>query len=296
MTGMDGNPPTTPAGDVRPRRPRPPRWLDACCCALPFCSIAVLLIVYALSPAFYLRYFLQPYQREFQVVELVTFGCAAASAVLLGWSAVVYWRRDRLRGRIRNLPGGALLIALVALASLFFAGEEVSWGQTWFEWDSPEVFLDHQGLGETNLHNIEDMPFSIQTLGSVFVLTMFVALPLVWALRRAIGIRLPADWTPAIAEWPVVVVTVFGFVWGWSKRRYLSAVGSDPIEADQLVPWFADLLAQYRRSLIASPFYHQFVEQLNEQKEMLVAMALLIYAIYRVIGTRSGDDPVTTPA
>ena len=117
-----------------------------------------------------------------------------------------------------------------------------------------------------------------------------------WLQKPGAPKRLPADWTPAIAEWPVVVVTVFGFVWGWSKRRYLSAVGSDPIEADQLVPWFADLLAQYRRSLIASPFYHQFVEQLNEQKEMLVAMALLIYAIYRVIGTRSGDDPVTTPA
>ena len=283
---------TTSAGEGLPRRSGWLRVLDTCCWLLPVCSVLVLLIVYALSPGLYLRYFLQPFQREFQVVELVTFGSALAAAAILGWSAAVLWRRDRLRGRIRNLPGGALLIALLAMASLFFAGEEISWGQSWFGWDSPDAFLDHQGLGETNLHNIEHMPFSIQTLGSAFLMALLVVLPLLWASRGALrrrGIELPEDWAPAIAEWPVVVVTIFAFVWGWSKGLYVAVVGRDPIDDEQLVPWFSDMLARYRRPLIASPFYMQFVEQVNEQKEMLVAMALLVYALYRVIATRSGN-------
>ena len=93
----------------------------------------------------------------------------------------------------------------------------------------------------------------------------------------------------------MVVVVIFAFVWGWSKGLYLTVVGHDPVDAEQLVPWFADLLARYHRPPIVSPFYMQFVEQLNEQKEMLAAMALLIYALYRVLATRRGSaDHVAT--
>ena len=291
---------TTSTVEAGPRRAGRLRALDICCCLLPFCSVLLLLIVYALSPEFYLSYFLQRHGREFQVVELVTFGCAFAAAALLGWSAVVRWRRDRLRAEVRHVSGATLLIALVALASIFFAGEEISWGQTWFGWDSPDAFLDHQGLGETNLHNIEGVPFSFQALGSVFIVTVLIGLPLLWASRGALrrkGVELPEDWAPAVAEWPVVVSTVFASLWGSWKGLYVAVVGRDPIHPEQLTPWFADLVAQYRRPPISSPFYWQFVEQLNEQKEMLVAMALLVYAVYRVISMRNGgvSGPATRP-
>ena len=297
---MDETERATRDGEVEPHNAGRLRALGICCCLLPFCSVAVLLIVYALSPEFYLRFFLNRYHREHQVVELVTFVSALSAAALLSWSAAVYWRRYRLRAKIPGLPGGPLLIAMVALASFFFAGEEISWGQTWFGWDSPDAFLDHQGLGETNLHNIEGVPFSFQALGSVFIVTVLIGLPLLWASRGALrrkGVELPEDWAPAVAEWPVVVSTVFAFLWGSWKGLYVAVVGRDPIHPEQLTPWFADLVAQYRRPPISSPFYWQFVEQLNEQKEMLVAMALLVYAVYRVISMRNGgvSGPATRP-
>ncbi len=42
----------------------------------------------------------------------------------------------------------------VALICFGFAGEEVSWGQHWLGWDSPEYFVENNRQGETNFHNL----------------------------------------------------------------------------------------------------------------------------------------------
>ena len=41
----------------------------------------------------------------------------------------------------------------VALVCFGFAGEELSWGQHWIGWDSPEYFAENNRQGETNFHN-----------------------------------------------------------------------------------------------------------------------------------------------
>jgi len=45
------------------------------------------------------------------------------------------------------------LIVLI-LGAIYFAGEELSWGQHIIGWHSPEVFQQINDQGETNLHNI----------------------------------------------------------------------------------------------------------------------------------------------
>lgn len=52
--------------------------------------------------------------------------------------------------------GVAYLIwfASVALVCVGFAGEEISWGQHWLGWSSPEYFVENNRQGETNLHNL----------------------------------------------------------------------------------------------------------------------------------------------
>ena len=37
---------------------------------------------------------------------------------------------------------------------LYFAGEEVSWGQNWFNWKTPDFLLVLNDQSETNIHNI----------------------------------------------------------------------------------------------------------------------------------------------
>lgn len=46
------------------------------------------------------------------------------------------------------------LVALIAIACLYIAGEEASWGQHYLGWATPEVWQTLNDQGETNLHNI----------------------------------------------------------------------------------------------------------------------------------------------
>ncbi|NIM10897.1 MAG: hypothetical protein GTO45_02820, partial [Candidatus Aminicenantes bacterium] len=54
------------------------------------------------------------------------------------------------------LPSGGLKIwlALVTVACIYFAGEEISWGQQLFGWQSPEIMQEINDQQETNIHNI----------------------------------------------------------------------------------------------------------------------------------------------
>ena len=54
----------------------------------------------------------------------------------------------------RSGPLYAMWFFGVALICFGFAGEEVSWGQHWLGWDSPEYFVENNRQGETNFHNL----------------------------------------------------------------------------------------------------------------------------------------------
>src|SRR5690606_13912445 len=45
-------------------------------------------------------------------------------------------------------------LALIAIFSIFIAGEEISWGRRIFNVESSEFFQKHNAQGETNLHNM----------------------------------------------------------------------------------------------------------------------------------------------
>jgi hypothetical protein len=51
-------------------------------------------------------------------------------------------------------PWQAWLFVAVALVMLFAGGEEISWGQRVFGWETPQELMDVNDQGETNLHNI----------------------------------------------------------------------------------------------------------------------------------------------
>ncbi|MHC4414930.1 MAG: hypothetical protein ACYS0G_06575 [Planctomycetota bacterium] len=227
---------------------------------LPVVLVGLLSAIYAIAPEFYLDKILHVTYRETQVVEVVTFAAAFCGGLLLIWSAWRLWRLGKRAGG-RGEWGGAVLIGMIAVASLFFAGEEISWGQSYLGWTTPETYSRYSH--ETNLHNTE---IPVQSLGGVFVVTMFFALPLAWWLpaRR----WLPASWAPAIAEGPVVFSMAVAFVWKEFKHVYRL-----------LVPDARDVT-----------FYQEFVEQINEQKEMLVAVTLLMYGLYRVGKTGRGAE------
>jgi hypothetical protein len=90
----------------------------------------------------------------------------------------------RRRGRLpaRWLTGWLIMILL---GSIYFGGEEASWGQHWLGWATPEALSSLNDQGETNLHNtsswLDQKPRLLLELG---VLTGGLLYPLFLWLRR----------------------------------------------------------------------------------------------------------------
>lgn len=86
----------------------------------------------------------------------------------------------------RDLSAMAILLVIYALGCLFFFGEEISWGQHLFEWQSPEYFLEHNKRSETNLHNMAFFNKSIPKWAVVIGMTIGgVLLPYIFSRKNA---------------------------------------------------------------------------------------------------------------
>ena len=100
------------------------------------------------------------FENEFGAVEILTAILLIPAAGLAWASARIFWRNG---ARIVS----ALLVAF-ALGCIFLLGEEISWGQHYFNWSSPEYFQTHNRQSETNLHN---MPYFNKNLLKWFVVS-----------------------------------------------------------------------------------------------------------------------------
>ncbi len=225
--------------------------------AIPVLLVAVPALIYAVAPDFYLRFVLNDQMREYQAVEMTTFACALVGGGLLAWAAWGLWRRrpgpDFGPPGLRGWPdrhGGYALVAVCALASVFLAGEEVNWGQTFLHWGVGERDQDRDVT--LNLHNTADL-VSVQGLGSVFIMTVFLVIPAVWLFRRPLN--LPGEWRPAVPIGAATLAVVLGLALSTAKDIYIATQPDHKTD----------------------PLYINYFEQLNEQKEMLFAAAMLLY-------------------
>lgn len=138
---------------------------------------------------------------ESGLVELATVGFAL-------WGAVVAMRIV-MDGRA--LPDRALVLwfGLFVLGLIVLAGEEISWGQSWFRWETPAEYAALNRQKETNLHNLHSMAESLpKTLLLAAALLGGIVWPLV-ARRRGIGPVLPGTfgWLwPSAAIWPAAAL------------------------------------------------------------------------------------------
>lgn len=126
------------------------------------------------------------------------------------WAA---WEAARIVRRRRALPHPALTawFGLFVIGLIFLAGEEASWGQSWFGWATPEDYARKNLQQETNLHNLslaaEALPKTLLTLACL-------AGGIVWPIYAStkklppvlggwFGILWPAAylWPPAAMTW-----------------------------------------------------------------------------------------------
>jgi len=73
----------------------------------------------------------------------------------------------KARSNFKHIKIISYFIAIKILALIYFLGEEISWGQHFFNWESPGFFENKNNQQETNLHNISNL---FNQLPRIFVL------------------------------------------------------------------------------------------------------------------------------
>lgn len=100
-------------------------------------------------------------------------------------------------------------VLIAALACFYVAGEEVSWGQHFLNWDTPEYWKALNDQHETNLHNtsswLDQKPRLILLVG---IITGGIVIPLLQCYRPA---ALPEKFSiiyPSAALMPVALLVI----------------------------------------------------------------------------------------
>ena len=144
----------SPAAYLAETRPVPRFWWVFCPVAVPLALVA-----YAtMEPTAY-RTYLQG--EDAGILEflhaLLPLATAAIAARLL------------LMGEIRRDPLIVTWLGFFVVGGIYLGGEEASWGQHYFGWQTPEGWAQINKQGETNLHNtsffFDRLPRIVMTVG-----------------------------------------------------------------------------------------------------------------------------------
>jgi hypothetical protein len=179
--------PKIPHGPYRPFSD--PGWNEAWWwLGVPVIAGVFVLGTYRLAPDWYHRYVLPEGYGILEISHFLMplFGLFIAASLLL-------------MPFVRARPFVFTVALIGALSCFYIAGEEMSWGQHFFHWNTPEYWAMVNRQEETNLHNtyaiFEKTPRSILEAG-IFIgglLVPLAAIFLPWLRACRASLFLPAD-------------------------------------------------------------------------------------------------------
>ncbi|WP_120498695.1 hypothetical protein [Kiloniella sp. EL199] len=98
-------------------------------------------------------------------------------------------------------------ILLAALGSFYMSGEEASWGQHWFQWDTSAEWSRINDQGETNFHNtsswLDQKPRTILEIG---IILGGIVLPLVFRKKPHLKNHPYAIIVPTLVLMPTAII------------------------------------------------------------------------------------------
>ncbi len=152
-----------------------------------------------------------------------------------------------------------------SLACIYFAGEEASWGQWYFHWETQETLARLNDQGETNLHNMSSwLDQKPRVLVEIFVFVAGFLIP----LRRALGRRDPIVRQapfPAWERWlyaptallPAAALFVVIRLADWFAPQGFESFGQSELR-ELAIAWFLSwYLASYAARLAPRPVVGQ---------------------------------------
>lgn len=192
--------------------------------AIPPATAILVLTVYAIAPDYYVANFLP---EHYGYLERTHFMFPAAGVLICLWML----RQEETR----RIPYFRVAIAAFAVACFYIAGEEESWGQHFFKWETPQSWSEINRQDETNLHNTS----YYFNQGPQLVLELAIVIggiiaPFVTKAWGPIGGNLLAILTPPIAMLPVSLCTViFKSVDRLQKNDLISDIVARPSEVTE---------------------------------------------------------------
>ena len=209
-----------------------PTWLWL---HIPIAAILLLHATSALAPQVYQDWLIP----EDGVIESIT------PTLLLLAILIALPVRRRARGWLRTW------LLLFILGSVYFAGEEVSWGQRVFGWATPEAWQAINDQEETNFHNASPLLDSKpRLLVSIAVLIGGFLYPLSMRVRRVLNRAIPEIVWPSGTCTPAAILALTVGV----PERIAERLGATP------PAWL----------VIAEP---------GEVKELFLAFFFMLYAL-----------------
>jgi len=142
----------------------------------------------------------------------------------------------------RRLPARWLAgwFLIVTLACVYFAGEECSWGQHLFQWETGNFFREHNDQDETNLHNMSSwLDQKPRMVVEIAILIGALILPIVRQFSSSGRSKRPHPDRPAYWFWPTLVCSVSALImvvirtpkriyqitgWDWIPREGTSEI------------------------------------------------------------------------
>lgn len=199
--------------------------------AIPLATAAIVMAVATFAPAFYETHVLP---EHVGYLERLHFLMPAAGAVICFKLLTME--------QVRRLTYLRAAIIVFAIACIYIAGEEESWGQHLFQWQTPEAWSQHNRQDETNLHNtsyvFNQLP---QLIMEIAIVAGGVIAPFVTRRHGPVGGDLIAFLTPPFAMLPVSLGAI-------------AFKGTDRLQKNSLI---SEIIA--RPSEVTETFYYMFI-------------------------------------
>ncbi len=194
--------------------------------------------------------------REDGPVEWLTALVYVVAVLFAGIAATRLWRAERFYSVVYTLFAGGLFL---------IAGEEASWGQRVFDFETPAALLDVNQKQEFNFHNMRHFPLHFA----------FIAVGLYGAFGRLLAKFLLRDRAPRAVELLTVPTSL-------TLYFLLPAILYVYFE---LVPVFYDILPNMSVGEFMSSWFVTGKEQ--EPFELILGFGFLAFTVYALGATRS---------
>lgn len=153
----------------------------------------------------------------------------------------------------------AVLYGIFSLGLFFLTGEEISWGQRLFGWETPSEIAAINEQAETNLHNLQGMT--------------------------------------DLFKWVQLLVGMYGTllplgVLVWVKSERLKRLAAQLVPHPVLIPYFALLFVwKLYRNLWPDPEqFKYFLAKYNEIMELPLAMGFFFFLVYQIRRNESNPE------